>query len=106
LPAGWLADNPRRAKAQKLPDKSTKVKAFTDEELIWPRGRASRLSPSGSGRNPTMFLHTLATDLLSRGIPIEDASELLGTSPAGSQSRTIRTGSRHDESGSKNYCDE
>lgn len=51
--------------------------------------------------NPHMFRHTFAADLLSRGIPIEDVSVLLGHKSAASRRRTTRTGSRHGAIGLK-----
>jgi integrase len=138
--AGWIPQNPAKAlKPPRLPEKSSKVKVFADEEIekilaacdsyprrnSWgednrarirvyvplPSAAANALKAiengtsyffwSGNGLrkssvadwqrairrlfeiaevvgHPHMFRHTFATDLLAKGIPMEDVSILLG----------------------------
>ena len=44
----------------------------------WQRALRKLFTLAGVTGNPHMFRHTFATDLLSKGIPIEDVSVLLG----------------------------
>lgn len=46
----------------------------------WQRSLRRVFAEAGVDGNPHMFRHTFATDLLTRGVPIEDVAILLGHS--------------------------
>jgi hypothetical protein len=70
----------------------------------WRRSLRRVFADAGADGNPHMFSHSFATDLLTRGLAVEDAAILLGHSSPSSSLSTMRISSRRGGTDSQRGC--